>query len=534
MKKILEYLVLPAEMTDFERRYLARINRIALVFFAMHLPVFVVIAWLNDTRPVVAAGLSAAVLVGPAIAYRTVRNPRTVSVVHGVTAMFMGGLLVHFGQGPVQIEMHFYFFSLVAMCAVFGNPLVIVGAAVTVALHHLIVWAVLPKSVFNYDASWWVVSVHAGFVVLESVAACFISRSFFDNVIGLEKIVQVRTAALDAKNRDMRLLLDNVEQGFLTIDRGGRLAQERSAVFDEWFDAPPAGATWFDYLATLSPEFAQHSRIAWDEVVGGIMPIELTLEQMPHRLTLEGPRHFRVDYRPIGAREPHDQYLVLVTDITADVAREHVEQEAREAIAVFQHVLVDRAGFDAFFEEGANVIDILVRRRSSDLGVVKRAIHTLKGNAMLQGLASIATLCHELEDYIEQENAAPPASAYGELNDRWSRLAGDMAKLTGDRAKVIEIDDHQYAALEAAARSGEPAQAMLRRVRSLKLESAGKRLRSFGDQGEAHRRAPREARRRGGGRRPWRAARCAALGVVLDELRPCGSKRGRPRARAGR
>ena len=29
--------------------------------------------------------------------------------------MLMGGLLVHFGQGPVQIEMHFYFFVLLAL-----------------------------------------------------------------------------------------------------------------------------------------------------------------------------------------------------------------------------------------------------------------------------------------------------------------------------------------------------------------------------------------------------------------------------------
>ena len=66
--------------------------------------------------------------------------------------------LVHVGQGPVQIEMHFYFFALLAMLAVYGNPLVILVAAVTVALHHLVLWALLPASVFNYDAPIWVVA----------------------------------------------------------------------------------------------------------------------------------------------------------------------------------------------------------------------------------------------------------------------------------------------------------------------------------------------------------------------------------------
>ncbi len=482
MKKVLQFLILPAEITDFERRYLARVNRVALAFFALHVPVFMIIAWLNHTRPLVAGLLSTAVLAGPAIAYRTIRHPRVVSVVYGVTAMFMGGLLVHFGQGPVQIEMHFYFFSLVAMCAVFGNPLVIIAAAVTVALHHLVVWLVLPRSVFNYDASWWVVGVHAAFVVLESVAACFISRSFFDNVIGLEKIVRARTDALDSKNRDMRLLLDNVQQGFLTIDREGRLTQERSAAVDRWFGAPAAGATWFDYLATLSAEFAQKARIGWEEVVADIMPVELTLEQMPRRLTLNGTAHYRIDYRPIGAAEPYEQFLVIVTDVTTDVEHEHIEQEAREAIAVFQRVLVDRSGFETFFEEGANVVDLLVQKRSHDLCVIKRAIHTLKGNSALYGLPSIATLCHQLEDFIEQERIVPPVSAYAALQQRWERLSSDMDKLLGNRARMIEIDEPQYAALEAAVRAGEPAAALLHRVRSLKLESAGKRLRHFQEQ----------------------------------------------------
>ena len=52
-------------------------------------------------------------------------------------------------------------------------------------------------------------------VVLESIAACFVARSFFDNVIGLERIVEGRTAELDARNRDMRLVLANHTEGLL-------------------------------------------------------------------------------------------------------------------------------------------------------------------------------------------------------------------------------------------------------------------------------------------------------------------------------
>src|ERR1700733_6071417 len=152
---ISHYLTLPDEMTAFEARYVRRLNKIALWFFVAHLPAMMLIAWINGTGAILAAGLTLAAVAGPALAYFTLQNPRAVSVVYGVAAMFMGGVLVHVGQGPIQIEMHFYFFALIAMLAVFGNPMVIVVAAITVALHHLALWCLVPRSVFNYDAPVW-------------------------------------------------------------------------------------------------------------------------------------------------------------------------------------------------------------------------------------------------------------------------------------------------------------------------------------------------------------------------------------------
>ncbi len=118
-----------------------------------------VIATFDDTGPLLALSLTLATLAGPVLASKMLENPRHLSAVFGFTAMLMGALLVHFGQEPVQIAMHFYFFALIAMLALFGNPLAIVVAAVTVAAHHLAFWIYLPQSVFNYDAPIWVVAV---------------------------------------------------------------------------------------------------------------------------------------------------------------------------------------------------------------------------------------------------------------------------------------------------------------------------------------------------------------------------------------
>src|ERR1051325_965201 len=269
--KLWRYLFLPREISAFEQSYLRRMNRIALIFFYMHVPAFIGVAALARTSMLQAAILTPLVLIGPTAVYFWLRNPRSLAVAYGFTAMVMGGLLVHFGQGPMQIEMHFYFFVLIALLAVFGNPAAIMTAAVTVALHHLTVWLLLPSSVFNYEASAWAVVVHAAFVVLESIAAIFVARSFFDNVIGLERIVATRTTQLDQRTRDMALVLENVGQGFLTMSPDGVMSAERSAILGTWLGEAPTSGRFVDYVDSADPAFAAMVEFGWGEGVAGLL-----------------------------------------------------------------------------------------------------------------------------------------------------------------------------------------------------------------------------------------------------------------------
>jgi len=49
LKRLGSYLVLPKEVSAFEQSYLARMNRIALIFFYLHVPVFM--AWRRPATP---------------------------------------------------------------------------------------------------------------------------------------------------------------------------------------------------------------------------------------------------------------------------------------------------------------------------------------------------------------------------------------------------------------------------------------------------------------------------------------------------
>lgn len=497
--RVTKYLRLPKEITPFEQRYLTRLNKVALVFFYLHVPALMVVAWVAGTGPLKALGLSLAVVAGPTAAYRAFSNPRALSVVYGITAMLMGGLLVHFGQGPVQIEMHFYFFALLAMLCMFANPTVNIAAAATVAIHHLVVWLLVPGSVFNYDAQWWVVLVHAGFVILETIATCFISREFFDNVIGLEKIVDARTKTLNAKQRDMRLLLDTIEEGLITIDLDGRMSSECSQAVQKWFGAPLAGMKLATWLGTRDATYGEWLDLSLEAVRDGLLPIEVTLSQLPKQF-VDGDRTYAVHYkltstadaapavavpdrrsvaraRPATIEAAPEQILVVITDVTDRLRTESAERHQGELLRLFQHIMRDKAGFVEFLTEADEIVHVLDQRRYDDLEHMKRLIHTLKGNAAIFGMLRLNERCHALESWIAEEASEPTAGEMAGLRETWNETRGEVQQMIGEHAAgSIEIDDAEYEAILQAVLDGVDARLIARMLESWRLEPTGKRL----------------------------------------------------------
>ncbi len=484
MSNLLRYLVLPPEISDFERAFLARLNKVALVFFWMHLPVFVGVAALAGTSMTLAGLLTGAVLIGPTLAYRAIRNPRTMALVSGVTAMALGGVLVFAGQGPMQIEMHFYFFVLIALLAVFGNPLAVLAAAVTVALHHLVLWLVAMAAVFNYDASPWAVAVHAAFVVLEAIGACFVARSFFDNVIGLERIVAARTRDLDTRNRELKVVLDNVGQGFITVDRAGRVVSEPSKIVGTWFGSVAIGAALWDVVYADDAAGREWMRVSWDSLVEGFLPLELAVDQLP-RAKAHGGRHLRFAYHAIGEPEHPDQFVVVVTDATAQVERERVESDQREILAAIERAGRDHCGFVEFIAEAGRLVVETVGDEGAPSAEARRRVHTLKGNTAMFGVASVSKKCHELEARMNEDDAPLSEVDRRELGDSWQGYRNRVSSLLGaGREGMVVIERAELDAVLAETRSVVE-RTTFDRMRAWRHEPTARRLEGIGHQARA-------------------------------------------------
>jgi two-component system chemotaxis sensor kinase CheA len=305
-----------------------------------------------------------------------------------------------------------------------------------------------------------------------------VQRAAREESARLERLVNQRTAELDRKNKDLRLVLDNVEQGFVTVDRAAVVSGEYSRVIQDWLGKPSASETLWAMLERSVKGSAERFGVAWDEVVGGVMPLEVTLDQMPRRVVLDG-RHLSFEYKPLGG-EDFDKLMVVITDVTATVARERSEQEERDILNLSSRLLNDRDGFLEFFAETQTLVQ-RVRGNKTDLRLLKRDLHTLKGNSGIFGLLGIAHECHELESRLETRDAATLDRS--ELERQWDGLCEKLGQLFGEgQHATLQVDEIQYATLLDAIRSGVEPQRLEQMIRVWRLDPVCMRLERLSEQ----------------------------------------------------
>jgi two-component system chemotaxis sensor kinase CheA len=292
----------------------------------------------------------------------------------------------------------------------------------------------------------------------------------------MTRAIAIREHRISERNRDLRRVLDNAADGFLTVDVSGNMSDERSGVLDQWFGPPRASGSFLDYMDDVAPETAPSIRLGWEELRENIVPLELVLHQLPHRFEREG-RYFELDYRPILTGDELEQILVVIRDVTQQIERERAEQGQREMAALVKHMLADRAGFQGFFREAAALISAVERDDGSDPARLKRTLHTLKGNSALFGLQSIARFCHDLEQRVIADPDSCTKADRARLRELWSVACGAYELLGGDtHGENIELDPDEHNALLQALRDRMDYAMLTSIVSAWKFERASVRL----------------------------------------------------------
>jgi two-component system chemotaxis sensor kinase CheA len=297
----------------------------------------------------------------------------------------------------------------------------------------------------------------------------------------MSEAIRDRETSLSARNRDMRLILDNAGEGFLTVLADGALSEERSRMVDRWFGAPEAGAGFVDWFTRIAGPAGEWMQLGWESLEAGFLPLEVAVAQLPRRFE-NGGRHFALEYRPIGEGDRLSAMLVVVRDITAEVERQRAGEVQKEALQIFTRLTQDRIGFGAFMAECRELIDSLA---SSDVSTVRRDVHTLKGNAGLYGLECFAALCHELESRMCDEDRGLTDAEAEAISSAWRSIEETAAQLGPTSDSYLRLDFADQARLLEAIRTGASRQTLTEIVTALSYEPAWRRLEAISVQVKA-------------------------------------------------
>lgn len=283
------------------------------------------------------------------------------------------------------------------------------------------------------------------------------------------------------RNREMVSLLGVMDQGFLSMRPDGTLAAERSAKATELLGGYQPDQRLWQAIAPHDPGFAAWLELGWASVTEGVMPLELTLQQLPGRLTL-GDHDYRIEYKPAIVDNTVGDTLIVITDMTAELARARAEATERDLLRMIERTARDRSGSTEFVDEANRLIRRLEDTASEVSKELKRDLHTLKGNCAIYGLTQIAEWCHQLEDGIELTGQLD-RNVTTLIVHAWSELKSKLERVFGQlQGAGVHVEPDDVAELCSAIQSGASIGIVEQLVGSWTLERTRPRLDRFAEQ----------------------------------------------------
>ncbi len=283
------------------------------------------------------------------------------------------------------------------------------------------------------------------------------------------------------RNRDLKLIMDTVGQGFMSVRRDGELLPEHSAIVEQWFGPWRAGVPFWRYFGGVSGKLERSFELLWTNIESDALPLFVALDQLPRRAEVKG-KTFDIECKAVGKGEDVGQFLLVVSDITAVVEQERVETEQRECMSLFQWLLNDRATLFQFLDDGARLVQGLISTAEQDTVCVKRDIHTLKGNASIFHLTTVTSLCETLEERLEDGGCGTLVDDERiRLADAWKAVERRLRQLGEKNENRIEIAVVEYQAMITAIDRRAPYSSLDGLVRGWVHEPMKQRLHRYGE-----------------------------------------------------
>lgn len=201
------------------------------------------------------------------------------------------------------------------------------------------------------------------------------------------------------RTHEIQTILDNVTFGFLVVGHDMRVREGFTQSCHELLHVPiKTGANLCDLLGISSAKARAHFELSFDQIYEDIMPEEMLTEQLPNRFEQPNGKVLRTEARIIrDAAHQVEALLLTISDITQLESAQRESQQNRVLISLLQQ----KEAFSTFLQDTNTLLQNARNALKSDEVLVRRVVHTIKGNTAIYGIEDIAQLIHEIEDNVD-------------------------------------------------------------------------------------------------------------------------------------
>ncbi|WP_439271524.1 response regulator [Pseudochrobactrum sp. HB0163] len=204
-----------------------RFSRFLLILFWLHVPFLAIVAASTGHSPVGAA-VAGIILAGVYhIAWWRSGIAPVTRYISGVALMGQPALLLYFMSGHIwQMDIHMYFFAMLALTVAWCDWRAVIFAAIVVALHHLVLDFLMPAAVFSGGGDFGRVLLHAMIVAFQAavlvwfgdmLVKCFNHiNTMRDEIIAKNEVLELRTLEAEAANKSKGIFLANMSHEIRT------------------------------------------------------------------------------------------------------------------------------------------------------------------------------------------------------------------------------------------------------------------------------------------------------------------------------
>jgi diguanylate cyclase (GGDEF)-like protein/PAS domain S-box-containing protein len=233
----------------------ARRHRMILGLLWLHAAVVWVFGSLTGNG-IIHSLLEASILIAAAgLAGWRRRGQRFRAVLASLGLLTASGLLVHLSGG--YIELHFHFFVMVAIIALYQDWATFLAAIGYVVLHHGLMGVLAPHGVYNHPAAWanpWLwAAIHGAFILAMS-AACLVNWRFNEAEVA-RRLAEQERAEQRLRNSAARFqsLVQNATDIITIVDAEG-IVRYASPSHQRVLGLDPAAIVGESELARVHPD----------------------------------------------------------------------------------------------------------------------------------------------------------------------------------------------------------------------------------------------------------------------------------------